>query len=63
MEQALKNNQKPSFIRLLKWYLLRLNQSSLKPKAPIAIGMEVRSQLETESADRDRCEASIATRN
>jgi hypothetical protein len=38
MEPALKNNQKPSFIRLWKWYLLRLNQSSLKPKAPIVIG-------------------------
>jgi len=39
--QALKNNQEPSFIRLWKWYLLRLNQSSLKPKAPIAIGVEL----------------------
>jgi len=41
MGQALKNNQKPSFIRLWKWDLLRLNQSSLKPKALIAIGVEL----------------------
>jgi len=41
MGQALKNNQKPSFIRLWNWYLLRLNQSSLKLKAPIAIGVEL----------------------
>jgi hypothetical protein len=61
MGQALKNNQEPSFIRLWKWHLLRLNQSSLKPKAPITISVEVRSQLETESADRDRCGATIAT--
>ena len=87
MAQALKNNQEPSFTRLWKWHLLRLNQSSLKPKAPItigvelsglkgkiasalekneklapiAIGVEVRSQLETEGADRDRCRGSIVT--
>jgi hypothetical protein len=39
MGQALKNNQEPSFIRLWKWNLLRLNQSSWKPKAPITIGV------------------------
>ena len=29
--------------------------------APIVIGVEVRSQIETEGTDRDRCGASIAT--
>jgi hypothetical protein len=52
-EQGLKNNQESSFIRLWKWQLLRLNQSSLKPKAPIAIGVKLRSQFETERADRE----------
>jgi hypothetical protein len=86
MGQALKNNQEPSFTRLWKWRLLRLNQSSLKPKAliaigvelsglkgkiasalekneklaPIAIGVEVRSQLETEGADRKQIEAQLS---
>ena len=60
MGQALKNNQEPSFIRLWKWYLLRLNQSSLKPKAPIAISVEVWSQLETERADRKQIEAELS---
>src|SRR4028119_1194220 len=86
MGQALKNNQEPSFTRLWKWHLLRLNQSSLKPKAPITIGVElsglkgkiasalekneklapitisveVRSQLETERADRSEIEAELS---
>ena len=38
---SIENNQEPSFIRLWKWHWLRLNQLSLKPKAPIAIGVEV----------------------
>ena len=71
MGQALKNNQKPSFIRLWKWYLLRLNQSSLKPKAPWAIGVELSGLKEKDcitsgrkwkiSADRARCGGLIAT--
>jgi hypothetical protein len=58
--QTLKNNQEPSFIRLLKWYLLRLNKSSLKLKAPIAIGVKLRSQLETERANRERIGAKLS---
>jgi hypothetical protein len=41
MGQALENNQNLGFIRLWKWCLLRLNQSILKLKAPIAIGVEL----------------------
>jgi hypothetical protein len=63
MGQALKNNQEASFIRLWRWYLLRLNQSSLKPKALIAIGVKLRSQLETERADRERIEAKRSSLN
>jgi hypothetical protein len=32
----------------------------LKPKALIAIGVEVRSQLETERADREKIEAQLS---
>ena len=39
-EQGLKNHQESSFIRLWKWQLVRLNQLSLKLKAPITIGVE-----------------------
>jgi hypothetical protein len=48
------NNEIASFYRLWKRYC------HTNPAA-IAIGVEVRSGLETEGADRDQCGVSIAT--
>jgi hypothetical protein len=43
--------------------LAEVESVKFETSTPITIGVEVRSQLETEGADRDRCGVSIATRN